>query len=399
MHDNTVLKDVKTKYKKYLVISMGDPTGIAPYIFSKLNFRKLPDDSQLIFFGDKYNITRYNPDLFKSLQKPIRKKKLFYLENIHLPGQINKFTLNKNVYSQVRPYLKKWSKSIFQKITKIEQKFIFIHVDRALKQNFLPNIKINRFKYNQPNIFSGLFSYLYFYLSREFVFNRLENGQKCCLITGPLSKECVMRSGKKFLGHTGELEKRFGGPVLMYLTTAFGKNHLKKSNMSVIPLSTHIPFKDVVNFLRILNFKDITRVLAEYKKKLNINGKRPVAILSLNPHGGESGNLGRDEIEYMNSWRDDLKECKIPAEGPFAADGFFFGSKWMKYSLILGAYHDQVLIPFKFYCGEKGVNISLGLPFLRIAPDHGPAFSLKNIKSASGESILRAWNIALEYLR
>ncbi|MCB1166561.1 MAG: 4-hydroxythreonine-4-phosphate dehydrogenase PdxA, partial [Leptospiraceae bacterium] len=119
------------------------------------------------------------------------------------------------------------------------------------------------------------------------------------------------------------------------------------------------------------------------------NGK--IALCGLNPHSGEGGLLGTEELDFLQDFATRLRNRNLPIEGPLSADGLFVDHVRRQYRLILACYHDQGLIPFKSLEGMDGINVSVGLPFLRSSPDHGTAFTLAGKNQAHAGSMIRAY--------
>ncbi|TGK46946.1 PdxA family dehydrogenase [Leptospira bouyouniensis] len=183
------------------------------------------------------------------------------------------------------------------------------------------------------------------------------------LITLPLSKEWVVRAGVKgFRGHTETLAEAYKRPTFMMMAG---------EKLNVIPLTTHVPLKDVVKELKRFDWKGLTRAI-QSSPYLN---HPTVGYLGLNPHAGEGGKMGTEETTILKKGVSLLQKAKLKVEGPLSADSAFLpGAK--PYDLYLAGYHDQGLIPFKLLEGKKGVNITLGLDFTRVSPDHGTAFGI-----------------------
>ncbi len=199
------------------------------------------------------------------------------------------------------------------------------------------------------------------------------------MVTAPLSKEWVIRSGEKdFCGHTEYLSKRFGCETLMLM-------HGKE--LSVIPLSGHIPLRRAPQVLK-QNVKK-TSLLYILKQVQNMDAsykERPWALCALNPHAGEGGLIGKEEL-WLRKWRRELCAYGLLVEGPLSADAIFMQDNLRKYRLVLGCYHDQVLIPFKALEAYRGINCTIGLPFLRTSPAHGTAYALALASSQSREKV------------
>jgi len=194
----------------------------------------------------------------------------------------------------------------------------------------------------------------------------IKNKEIDALITSPLSKKGVELNGIEFKGHTEFLAKEFGIPEDEVLMT-FLSNQIK-----VALLTTHIPLKDVYKYIK-ENFieKKINVLLNFYKRFYKKIPK--IALLSLNPHKGENG----EEEKILEKI---LKKFDF-IKGIYPSDSFFLKKIYKNFDFIFAIYHDQGLIPFKIISKGKGCNLTMGLPFLRISPIHGPAYDIafKNV--------------------
>ena len=199
------------------------------------------------------------------------------------------------------------------------------------------------------------------------------------LINGPISK-------KNFLK-----EKYFG--ITEYLANKCGKKNkvamlIYNKKLSVSPITTHIPLKDVHKHItkeKIINHVKLIQNF--YIKKLNINPR--IAITGLNPHC-ESNYKSSEEDKIIKPAIKILQRKKYKVSGPFAADTIFIKEHSKKYDVIIGMYHDQVLTPAKTLFGFNAINITLGLPFIRISPDHGPNISMLGKNLSNPISLIQA---------
>lgn len=185
------------------------------------------------------------------------------------------------------------------------------------------------------------------------------------MVTGPLSKTSLHRSGLKGLGHN-EVLKKIAGVKKTYM--GFVGRHF-----SVVLATGHIPLRSVA---RSLSPEELGRCLLEtnrLRKQLGITS--PIKVLGLNPHSGEDGLIGQEEETLFAQLRVFSKRFKIPIEGPLVPDAAFLKKNWSnEYPIYLSLYHDQGLIPFKLVHGQNsGYQVSLGLPFVRTSVDHGTA--------------------------
>ena len=200
------------------------------------------------------------------------------------------------------------------------------------------------------------------------------------VVTCPISKNAIHFSHPNFIGHTEFFaQKSFTEEVIMSFWGPY---------FNLALLTTHLPVKDVPSYLtKPVIEKKFRKIYAEAKKLL---GAPKVAMLAINPHAGENGAFGNEDIMIKNLL-DELAKEDVLIDGPFPADTFF-SRKASDYDLIISAFHDQGLIPFKMLSADEGVNVTLGLPYIRTSVDHGTAFDIagKNIASeASLESAIK----------
>ena len=199
------------------------------------------------------------------------------------------------------------------------------------------------------------------------------------LINGPISKKNFLK--KKSLGITEYLanktNKKDKVSMLIY-----------NKKLSVCPITTHLPLIEVYKKITkkgiIYQVKLITNF---YKKNLKKNPK--IAILGLNPHC-ESNYNSSEEDKIINPAIKDLKKNRFNVSGPFAADTIFMKQQLKNYDVIVGMYHDQVLTPAKTLFGFNSINITLGLPFIRISPDHGPNSAMLGKNKSDPQSLIKA---------
>jgi 4-hydroxythreonine-4-phosphate dehydrogenase len=220
-------------------------------------------------------------------------------------------------------------------------------------------------------------------------------GVKCCmeskchaLVTAPISKEAISLAGYTVPGHTEFLAEKTSAKKYMMI--------LASDVMKVGLATIHIPLKEVAGSI---NRESLTEQIYLLNDSLisDFSIKEPIiAVLGLNPHAGDGGVLGREEIEIIEPVVKRLSQNGIKAEGPFAADGFFGSRLHENFDAILAMYHDQGLIPFKTLSFGKGVNFTAGLPIIRTSPDHGTAFNIAGKNQADEQSFIQAYKLAAE---
>tara|TARA_R110002124_G_scaffold46903_4_gene140234 strand:- start:2409 stop:3398 length:990 start_codon:yes stop_codon:yes gene_type:complete len=208
------------------------------------------------------------------------------------------------------------------------------------------------------------------------------------MVTLPISKKAINLAGYKVPGHTEFLaEKTNTKSVLMMLING---------DLRVALTTVHIPISQVASSITSKLIIEKASILNNSLKKDFSISKPKIAVLGLNPHAGDGGVIGSEEIEIIQPAINQLKELGISAEGPFPADGFFGQKRHLYYDAILAMYHDQGLAPFKLISFGKGVNFTAGLPIIRTSPDHGTAFDIAGKGVADPSSFLQAYELAVE---
>jgi 4-hydroxythreonine-4-phosphate dehydrogenase len=217
------------------------------------------------------------------------------------------------------------------------------------------------------------------------------SGEALAVVTAPIAKHVLLEQGFAHAGHTeflAELAVRHGfGDVFPVMLMA-------SPRLLAVPVTVHIALKDVPAALTLDRLVKTAEVTAGgLKRYFGISNPR-LAICGLNPHAGEEGELGREEIETVAPAVALLQSRGIGAFGPLPADTLFHAAARQTYDAVLAMYHDQALIPFKTLSFEDGVNVTLGLPFIRTSPDHGTAFSLAGTGRADPTSFIEALKLA-----
>jgi 4-hydroxythreonine-4-phosphate dehydrogenase len=201
------------------------------------------------------------------------------------------------------------------------------------------------------------------------------------LVTGPIDKSLIAKEREGFTGHTGYLGEKFEGDPLMILCS---------DELRVALVTGHIPLAQVSSQLSI---DSIMAKLAQLNRSLEQDfgiGKPRIAVLGLNPHNGDHGLIGKEEIEIVGPAVERAFGQEILAFGPYSPDGFFGAHEYKNFDAVLALYHDQGLIPFKMLGFEKGVNFTAGLSIVRTSPDHGTAFDIADKYIADPDSFREA---------
>lgn len=217
------------------------------------------------------------------------------------------------------------------------------------------------------------------------------DGDASAIITNPIAKHVVRDDNFPFPGHTEFLAalagQHFGKayrPVMM----------LASHELRVVPLTVHTALASVPKMItRELIFETVRTAYTSLKTDFGITGPR-IAVTGLNPHAGEEGTMGREEIEVIAPAIADLRAEGLPVTGPHPADTLFHAAARRNYDAVVAMYHDQALIPLKTLAFDEGVNVTLGLPFVRTSPDHGTAFDIAGKGRASATSLIAALKLA-----
>lgn len=218
----------------------------------------------------------------------------------------------------------------------------------------------------------------------------LINGEIDVLVTAPINKEEMMKNGFAHAGHTGYLEEKFGKKGLMFLVTDDLKVAVSTHHIPIVQVAENISKEKIKKQIKILNQCLIEDFQIERPK---------IAVLGLNPHAGDGGAIGNEEIEIIEPAIRELFENGILAFGPFPADSFFQPNKYKNYDAVLAMYHDQGLAPFKTLAYEEGVNFTAGLPFIRTSPDHGVAYDIAGKNIADEQSFSEAIFMAIKIFK
>ncbi len=206
------------------------------------------------------------------------------------------------------------------------------------------------------------------------------------VVTNPISKAVLYASGFKHPGHTEFLAALTGAALPVMLLACPG--------LRVVPVSIHCSLRDAIARLDADAILATARVVhASLRARFGIDRPR-LAVAGLNPHAGEQGSMGREELEIVAPAIARLRDEGIDASGPWPPDTMFTGPARAGYDVAIGMYHDQVLIPLKTLDMHRGVNVTLGLPIVRTSPDHGTAFGIAGQGVADPSSLIAALELA-----
>ena len=216
-------------------------------------------------------------------------------------------------------------------------------------------------------------------------------GHAAAVVTNPIAKNVLYRSGFAEPGHTeflARLASEATGqklrPVMM----------LWSPELAVVPVTIHLPLREVMDVLTTDLIVETGRIVAhDLTARFGVSRPR-IAVAGLNPHAGEDGSLGIEDRDIVAPAIERLKAEGIDAVGPLPADTMFHERARATYDVAMGMYHDQALIPIKTLAFDHGVNVTLGLPFVRTSPDHGTAFDIAGTGKADPSSLVAALTLA-----
>ncbi len=228
-----------------------------------------------------------------------------------------------------------------------------------------------------------------------------DGAQRClrleadALVTAPVNKEAILRSGQPFIGQTEFLSEMAGtNQTAMMLLGQDDRGRW----LRVALATTHLPLKLVATQLRPEKIDLAISLASKACRDLGLSRAR-TGVCALNPHAGEGGELGTEENILISPVIEAARKKGLDANGPFAADSLFYYAYRGDYDAVVAMYHDQGLIPLKMVAFENGVNWTLGLPFIRTSPDHGTAYDITGKNLANPSSMISALRLAKQLAR
>jgi len=322
--------------KPVLGITMGDPAGIGPEICAKaLISPEVQKMANCLIIGDR-----------KSIRQGL---KIARTEGI----EINSI---KNVF---------------------EAKFIPGTID-VLDLN---NVDIARLKLGQVSKPAGKAAVEYIEKAIELA----KEGTIDAIVTAPINKEAIQKAGYKYQGHTELLASRTKSKkyAMMFVSEKFW----------VMLATTHIPLRKVSGQLK--KAKIVNLIKLAHETLFNLRGKEPkIGVAGLNPHAGESGIFGNEEIKIIKPAVDEAKKLGINVTGPISPDAIFYLANVGMFDMVIAMYHDQGLIPMKLLSFSHSVNVTVGLPIIRTSVDHGTGFDIAGKGWANPTSMIEAIKVA-----
>lgn len=209
------------------------------------------------------------------------------------------------------------------------------------------------------------------------------------IVTAPINKEALTLAGVPYPGHTEMLADFSGADRIAMM--------LANDDLRVVLVTIHLALREAIDRITVESELAAIRLAHEGAKSYEIESPR-VAVAGLNPHAGEGGLFGREEIDIIAPAIARARELGIDATGPFPGDTVFMQARQGRFDVVVAQYHDQGLIPVKYLGLEEGVNVTLGLPFVRTSPDHGTAFDIAGKGIADAASMFTALTHAVRLI-
>lgn len=217
-------------------------------------------------------------------------------------------------------------------------------------------------------------------------------GEAAALVTNPIAKSVLYDAGFGHPGHTeflAELAERYF-PGRTYSSVMM----LAAAELRVVPLTIHVALTEVPRLITQPRIRETVRIMHAALRSDFGCVKPRIAVAGLNPHAGENGTMGTEDRDIIAPAITDLRAEGLDVTGPHSADTLFHTDARARYDAVLAMYHDQALIPIKTLAFDRGVNVTLGLPFVRTSPDHGTAFDIAGTGKASPTSLREALRMA-----
>jgi 4-hydroxythreonine-4-phosphate dehydrogenase len=325
------------KKKVTIGITMGDPSGIGPEIILKSFEKQVVRRNNIVVVAD-YNVMQAMYDILNI--------KSFSLHKISTPEE-----------------------SLFN--------------GKVLNIYNLPLIDMHKFKPGMVHAESGNAAFTAIRQALRMVMNK----ELDTIVTAPVNKEALHLAGHNYPGHTeifADLTGTSDYAMLLY-----------DKKLRVIHVSTHIPLLEAISGLKRERIEKVIGLADGVMKKLKIMNPR-IAVAGINPHSGENGLFGREEIDEIIPAIMNMKKKGINVEGPIPPDTVFLQALKGKYDIVVAMYHDQGHIPLKLLGFSSGVNVTVGLPFVRTSVDHGTAFDIAWTGQADPTSMVEAVKLALK---
>jgi 4-hydroxythreonine-4-phosphate dehydrogenase len=255
---------------------------------------------------------------------------------------------------------------------------------RRLALRALSDLSEERLEWGRPSVACGAAMVKYV----EWACDRCLAGQAAGMVTAPINKQAILAAGCDAPGHTELLGQRCGGGKVVMM--------LAGERLKVCLVTTHLAFSEVPSVLDTGEILSTIRIVDGAFRRFFGFRKPRLAVLALNPHAGEGGRFGDEEIRIIGPAIEAARGEGILASGPHSADALFHFAAQGDYDAVICMYHDQGLIPLKLLHFSDGVNVTLGLPIVRTSVDHGTAYDLAGTGRADHRSLLAAVKMAAE---
>ncbi len=332
--------------KPLIGITMGDPGGVGPEITLKaITSHALTDCADFLIIGSE-----------QVLQKA---------------AEINKYSLkltpDQNKFDQ------KWKE--FEITTNPGKSDT-----QTLKTYLLPvdAFDFDKFVTCKPTAANGKASIEYIFKGIDLALAETIAG----LVTAPINKEAIKAGGFEYPGHTELLKERTNSEKVVMLMVG--------DKLRVAFVTSHVALKDVPKLISIDNIVSTISIANDgLKRYFKLDNPR-IAVCGLNPHSGEAGRFGREELDIIIPAVNKAKSMGVNCVGPVPPDVVFFQARKGEYDAVVALYHDQGAIPLKLLAFETGVNITLGIPIIRVSPDHGTAYDIAWKGIANPDSMIEA---------
>lgn len=249
----------------------------------------------------------------------------------------------------------------------------------------LGNIDIDKLKPGKVDPMCGKATFEYIKKGVEIV----QSGKAKGMVTAPLCKKSMEDAGFSYPGHTELLAELTGTKDFAMM--------LVGGNLRVVLVTRHLPLKEVASSLSKQKILLAIRLGVDAMKALGIDSPK-VGVCALNPHAGEWGVLGKEEIETIIPAIEEARKEEIAINGPLPSDKGFYDTAGGRYDLAIAMYHDQGQVPVKLLSYTKSVNVTLGLPFVRTSPCHGTGFDIAGQNKANPQSFIEAIKLATKLL-
>jgi len=247
----------------------------------------------------------------------------------------------------------------------------------------LGNIDIDRLKLGKTDPMCGKAAFEYIKKGVE----TIQSGRAKAMVTAPICKKSMEEAGFSFPGHTELLAELTGTKDFAMM--------LVGGSLKVVLVTRHLPLGEVSSSLTKEKVLLAIRLGVEAMKAFGIESPR-VGISALNPHAGEWGVIGKEEIDIIVPAIEEAEKEGITVSGPLPSDKVFYDTAGGRYDLAIAMYHDQAQVPVKLLCFTKSVNVTLGLPFVRTSPCHGTAFDIAGQNKANPQSFVEAIKLAVK---